>query len=501
MKRFFVILLAILLLSMIPLSSTLASSGGSWESREDMIEPRAGAAIAQVNGKIYIFGGVGDSIAGVTGEKLNTTYEYDPSTNVWTQKKSMTYSRGGVSAVVVNDKVYVMGGYYDLNGVLTRTDAVEVYDPSNDTWTSSKKMPTPKSWGSASVVDNVIYYFGGGTNDANNKTKYLNTVEAFDTTTNTWTSKAPMPQSLQGLSTIAYKGKIYAFGGYNNTTDPVKSVRVYDPANDSWKSLRSMPTGRATMGIEINQGKIYLLGGFKTLAGVTTSSNIVEIYNPDSDTWEVGTPLTSPRSQSVAKIVDGKLFIFGGTSGSAILNKVEMLDLNVELVLNATGETNRIILDWSEYPSASGYIIKRSVVPGGPYTTIETGVKGTTFVDNDVINGTHYYYVVTAVVNGWESSLSNEASAALQAGQGPDVPTGRVLLTIYISDGQIKEYDLSADELEAFLNWYDAKDAGSGPAKYAFTKTWNKGPFKTRIEYVIFDKILMFEVDEYDVIP
>ncbi len=47
---------------------------------------------------------------------------------------------------------------------------------------------------------------------------------------------------------------------------------------------------------------------------------------------------------------------------------------------------------------------------------------------------------------------------------------------------------------------YDAKDARSGPAKNKFVKTWNKGPFKSRIEYVIFDKILTFDVDEYDVV-
>ncbi|MFD0671793.1 hypothetical protein [Cohnella sp. GCM10027633] len=77
--------------------------------------------------------------------------------------------------------------------------------------------------------------------------------------------------------------------------------------------------------------------------------------------------------------------------------------------------------------------------------------------------------------------------------------TGRVILTINISGGQVREYDLSTLELNAFLNWYDAKDAGTGPSKYAFTKTWNKGPFKSRTEYVIFDKILAFDVDEYEV--
>ncbi|MEC0170826.1 galactose oxidase [Paenibacillus graminis] len=52
-------------------------------------------------------------------------------------------------------------------------------------------------------------------------------------------------------------------------------------------------------------------------------------------------------------------------------------------------------------------------------------------------------------------------------------------------------------EVNAFIDWYDQKDAGTGPAKYAFKKVWNKGPFSKRTEYVIFDKILTFNVDEY----
>ncbi len=78
----------------------------------------------------------------------------------------------------------------------------------------------------------------------------------------------------------------------------------------------------------------------------------------------------------------------------------------------------------------------------------------------------------------------------------PEVSTGAIL-TITMTNGLEKEYDLSATQLNAFMNWYDAKAAGTGSAKYAFVKTWNKGPSRT--EYVIFDKILTFSVDEYGV--
>lgn len=80
----------------------------------------------------------------------------------------------------------------------------------------------------------------------------------------------------------------------------------------------------------------------------------------------------------------------------------------------------------------------------------------------------------------------------------PPADTNGTLLTIYLANGQIKEYDLSVVELENFLTWFDNRANDSGPQRYAFIKTWNKGPFKTRTEYVVYDKIVNFDVDEYE---
>ncbi len=83
----------------------------------------------------------------------------------------------------------------------------------------------------------------------------------------------------------------------------------------------------------------------------------------------------------------------------------------------------------------------------------------------------------------------------------PTPGTGdRAILTITLVNGTDKEYDLPMSEVEAFLNWYDQCDSGRGPGSYAIDKhDNNKGPFKNRKDYVIFDKILTFEVNEYEV--
>ncbi|MEK4196117.1 hypothetical protein NYE59_23770 [Paenibacillus sp. FSL L8-0323] len=83
----------------------------------------------------------------------------------------------------------------------------------------------------------------------------------------------------------------------------------------------------------------------------------------------------------------------------------------------------------------------------------------------------------------------------------PEQPSGdRAILTVTLINGSEKEYDLPMSEVEAFINWYDARDAGRGPGSYAIDKhSNNKGPFSKRKDYVVFDKILTFEVSEYTI--
>ncbi|OMF31931.1 SPRY domain-containing protein [Paenibacillus peoriae] len=78
-------------------------------------------------------------------------------------------------------------------------------------------------------------------------------------------------------------------------------------------------------------------------------------------------------------------------------------------------------------------------------------------------------------------------------------PAGdRAILTVTMDNGFDKEFDLSKKELNAFIAWYDAKDAGRGASFFAIDKhNNNKGPFSNRKDYVIFNKILTFEVSEY----
>jgi len=83
--------------------------------------------------------------------------------------------------------------------------------------------------------------------------------------------------------------------------------------------------------------------------------------------------------------------------------------------VTALGGTNKVTVSWSAYAGATSYNVYRSTTPGGEgHTPYVTGVTSAAFYDTSVINGTAYYYQVTAVTASGETDISNESEGTPQ---------------------------------------------------------------------------------------
>ena len=118
-----------------------------------------------------------------------------------------------------------------------------------------------------------------------------------------WEVISQLPIGRSAFSTAVVDGKIYLIGGTlleNESSGPfgLSTVEVYDPHNNSWKKVADMPTPRSTAGAAVVDGKIYVVGGLAATDRRMESTKIlkvVEVYDPQTDTWERKQDMSQPR--------------------------------------------------------------------------------------------------------------------------------------------------------------------------------------------------------------
>ncbi|MFS1514775.1 kelch repeat-containing protein [Chengkuizengella sp. SCS-71B] len=436
----------------------------TWESVANMNIPRSQFQTEVLNGKIYALGG--DSTAEV----------YDPQLNLWTEVTSLNHSRIRHQTEVIDGKIYAVGGDF-----LT---SAEVYDPQLNIWTELASMRRDRYLFKTEVIDGEIYAVGGRSNGVE-----IPHVEVYNPQTDTWSEVANMNQARMDHQTEVIDGKLYAIGGRTQEGLKISSVEVYDPQLNTWTELKNMITGRSYFKTEVLNGKLYVIGGIN-------QENVkilnVEMYDPEFNTWTELDSLIVERSGFQTEVIDGKIYVAGGFNNGSLFNVEAILISSLDTPINLTAEVgdSQVTLSWDEVENAEYYILKRSTTSGGPYEVIDNEIFDSTLVDMNVENGTTYYYVVSAVNAVGESENSNEASVTPES--TVEEINNRAILVIVMENGLEKEYDITMNEVEDFINWYQSNLS----VAYAIEKTGNMGPFLNRKDYIIHDNILTFEVNE-----
>jgi hypothetical protein len=124
--------------------------------------------------------------------------------------------------------------------------------------------------------------------------------------------------------------------------------------------------------------------------------------------------------------------------GSTVAAPASPASLNsVPMGIAAIAGNAKVSLKWSTSSSASSYHVKRATASGGPYTQIGTPTS-TTYTDSAVVNGTKYYYVVSALDSAGESANSAQVSAVPGASAAaPAIPTVPAGLSAAKGSGQV----------------------------------------------------------------
>ena len=141
-----------------------------WSKRADAPSARNSAAVAVIDGKVYVVGGrqfsknPDGSARQVNVPNLEV---YDSKLDRWETRASMPKAAGGLGATAMNGKLYVFGGEQWVPEQKVFGDSW-VYDPATDAWTELPPLPTPRHGLGVSAIGNRIFVFGGATKTGGN---------------------------------------------------------------------------------------------------------------------------------------------------------------------------------------------------------------------------------------------------------------------------------------------------------------------------------------------
>jgi N-acetylneuraminic acid mutarotase len=231
-------------------------------------------------------------------------------------------------SVVLNNKLYVFGGYNPGNYRPIRD--LYVFDPkvgSRGTWTRLADMPKGNTHaGIATDGQRYIYIVSGYIQDVNDKDNDGNTTEQlfgttdvyrYDTQENSYIPFTPLPGE-QAAGTAAIIGNQLHYVGGTNTARNAELgnhwVLDLSNPNATWQARAPLPNPRHHKGGVAYGGKFYVVGGQRKHDGSLEPQADVHVYDPATDTWSKLANLPEARNHisSTTFVLNGEIYVLAG---------------------------------------------------------------------------------------------------------------------------------------------------------------------------------------------
>lgn len=278
-----------------------AGAAATWSVAAGVPTVRSEIAVAYLDGRVYVAGGIG---------RLGTSDAFealDPATGAWTALAPLPAPAHHLGIAALEGRIYIAGGYGDLRFRANRSKAW-AYDPKTNEWQRIADMPKPRAAHRLVAVAGRLYAVGGvgpGSTE----------LWAYDPASDRWLGGlAPLPTAREHLAAAAAGGKLYAIAGRWRGRGNLTVVEAYDPASNSWSRVADLPAARGGHTAATLQGRIHVTGGEDLDAGRTFAEHW--LYDPATDRWRAAAPMPTARHGLDSAADARHWYVIGGGTGA-----------------------------------------------------------------------------------------------------------------------------------------------------------------------------------------
>lgn len=212
---------------------------------------------------------------------------YDPKKDLWTEGGEIPKDRqrGSAGTVLYHGKIYMACGI-TLGHTSGTNNWFDVYDPASDTWKVLPDAPHKRDHFHAVVLENKMYCMGGRNSSYHEPDNFgaffgavVPEIDCYDFKTETWTTlEAELPVGSAAAGVAVLDGKIIYFGGETATPGPaLNRTWAFDPQDGTWTELAGMNLGRHGSQAIVYKNKVYVAAGSPVRGGGRTQS--LEVFS------------------------------------------------------------------------------------------------------------------------------------------------------------------------------------------------------------------------------
>lgn len=179
-------------------------------------------------------------------------------------------------------------------------------------WLLRAAAPQARYEGSSIVVGAKIFIFGGF---HARPPQALRRVDVYDPASNSWSRRADMPEATTHRNPVLVGDTIWLAGGFvgDNPGPATTHVWKYAIQSDRWSEGPALPAPRGGGALVSIGNSLHYIGGY----GADRNASMSEHWTLDlavpGHAWQVAAPLPRPRGHFASALVDGKLYLIGGT--------------------------------------------------------------------------------------------------------------------------------------------------------------------------------------------
>lgn len=287
---------------------------GEWDHTNNLSVARELPFAVGCGSKVLFAGGADFYGSGAVYATVDIFDTLDLSWSV----EQLSVPRLQAAVVSYGNKVLFAGGANLLQQ--SSFDIVDIYDVQTEEWTTNSLSEARTTWWA--VVGDLAIFAGGYDFPTASKR-----VDIYNFTTQTWSiDSLSVARAFVGMTTIG--NKVMIAGGMTNDNIPSNIVDIYDASTGTWETdAISVPRAFTdNQNVVAMGGKVYFVGGgIINLNGAfwTTVYNVIDIYDPASDTWSVDYLADSYLHRAVVPY-GNQFLVAGGTWNSVYSPEVEI---------------------------------------------------------------------------------------------------------------------------------------------------------------------------------